>query len=387
MFRRFLRPTLILLLLLLLSFTLSSVRYESRSGVAPPMQPFRQRLKAHENIDAKMNRNSSKDSAACTAKHWSDMAASTGDRIVIATNMRSGSSFIGELLKSDPDTFYSFEPLMLTERAALEKRQLCDKNKLPALLDLVFQCRTTRLEFCSPGKWWLDKAFGRASNSSYDRGAQQCRSKKHKAAKIIRYHKLRQLAAAVTTRDGFVLYLARDPRGIMTSRKKIYEMRGPNWTALLDYDTFELCSDFAKNLKYLLGKFEDDEEVCRKRVVVLRYEDFAYSPKEMARKLYEFLGRKMHSKVVTYIQQHTLAEMPRSSNKTSRAFLFSTRRDSGQTAEAWRDKISWEQLQYIQNTCSSAMQILGYTAVHNESLLRNRSVSLVTSLHTELPQL
>ena len=106
----------------------------------------------------------------------------------------------------------------------------------------------------------------------------------------------------------------------------------------------------------------------------------------MAEKLYKFLGRKMHDNVVKYIQKHTELELA-PGRKNPKNFLFSTRRDSGQTAEAWRDKISREQLDFIQTTCSYAMQILGYEQVHDESVLRNRNISLVTSLSPELPQL
>ena len=128
----------------------------------------------------------------------------SGQRIVIATNMRSGSSFIGELLKSDPNTFYSFEPLMLMDVGLHRGKKKCESYKLPALVDLLYNCTVSKLKFCSPGPYWLHKVFGQTS-ANFKAGPRKCSTKKHRVAKTIRSHNLETLIHAVAARGGFVL--------------------------------------------------------------------------------------------------------------------------------------------------------------------------------------
>ena len=308
----------------------------------------------------------------------------SGQRIVIATNMRSGSSFIGELLKSDPNTFYSFEPLMLMDVGLHRGKKKCESYKLPALVDLLYNCTVSKLKFCSPGPYWLHKVFGQSS-ANFKAGPKKCSTKEHRVAKTIRSHNLETLIHAVAARGGFVLYLVRDPRGIMTSRKQIYDRLGKS--SQLKAITSNMCSRFNENLNYLSSGFNNQSLDIRRRVAILRYEDFAYAPREMAEGLYKFLGREMHTKVVDYINTHT--NLRTKSTKTalqySKTHTYSTKRDSNKTAEAWREKIRFADLNFIQKTCSYAMETFGYVPVHNVSVLHDKTFSLVTTLTADLP--
>ena len=60
------------------------------------------------------------------------------DSIILINNERSGSTFLGNLLSSDPDTYYMFEPLKLMETNILiEDDSTCVRieNKLRSLID------------------------------------------------------------------------------------------------------------------------------------------------------------------------------------------------------------------------------------------------------------
>ena len=69
------------------------------------------------------------------------------DSIILITNERSGSTFLGNLLSSDPDTYYMFEPLKLMETNILiEDDSTCVRieNKLRSLIDLM-ECKVNVL--------------------------------------------------------------------------------------------------------------------------------------------------------------------------------------------------------------------------------------------------
>ena len=75
-------------------------------------------------------------------------------RIVIASNMRSGSTFIGNLLKYDLDTFYSFEPsrMLKWSRFVFDEECTNPSTKLSVLVNFLFECKTEAFEKCSPIK-------------------------------------------------------------------------------------------------------------------------------------------------------------------------------------------------------------------------------------------
>ena len=63
----------------------------------------------------------------------------------------------------------------------------------------------------------------------------------------------------------------------------------------------------------------------------------------------------MTAKVSEYIDTHTKVTV----NK-KKVPAYGTKRDSEATAFAWRDKLSFDNIQTIQKTCKEAMKKLGY---------------------------
>ena len=75
------------------------------------------------------------------------------DSIILTTNVRSGSTFVGELLNNDPDSFYAYEPLMfISEEYAIPsgKTEECKNNTVhvQALVDLMVNCRVDWIKKC-----------------------------------------------------------------------------------------------------------------------------------------------------------------------------------------------------------------------------------------------
>ena len=300
-----------------------------------------------------------------------------GDRIVIVSNMRSGSSFIGRILSEDEQTFYAYEPLWFLDPDRLEKNLVCASYKLQSLSDLLFKCEMDKLRQCAVGK---NEEHGKKMFPTL-RKTSKCKYSRHRVAKIIRYFDVESLADEIVAKGGILLYLVRDPRGIMTSRRTAYKTMERERMLRLNEETEDLCSNFERNLRFLENYFRNSNSTHSGKIVVLRYEDFAYSPAEMTEKLYAFLGRSADRNVWKYLLYSTKA-------RTSEADdIWSTYRDSERTAEAWRDTIELQRLTFVQEKCSRTLQQLGYVLVNNASMLRDRSTSLVSSMKVAVPVL
>ena len=298
-----------------------------------------------------------------------------GDRILIVTNMRSGSTFVGNILSYDSETYYAFEPLWMLGETNRASKKNCSSYELPSLKDLLFDCKIDKFLDCFNGK--IPRTRNRFTATR--KNTNICKKKQHRVIKIIRFHQLEKLVQELATNGGTLLYLVRDPRGIMTSRKNVYKSWNQKYSGAFYKSELEsLCKSFETNLKFLATEFRKYSVAKQNRVVVLRYEDFAYAPQEMAEKLYKFLRREMDNNVKKYIRENT--------NGAKYADIWSTRRNSTATAEAWRKKINWQDLLLIQTTCSKVMSLLGYTTVNTAAELK-ASISLVASIKADVPLL
>ena len=102
---------------------------------------------------------------------------------------------------------------------------------------------------------------------------------------------------------------------------------------------------------------------------MIRYEDFAYAPKKMATKLYKYLNRSVSQNVLAYIDKNT--------NSITEGDVWSTKRNSSRTAEAWRSRSTIEDVLYVQEHCDNVLQMLGYRSVTSDFQLKNTIVSVV----------
>ena len=320
--------------------------------------------------------------------HWSRkqdrdqtayLANTKSDRIVIAAHMRSGSSFLGQILAQDPDTFYAFEPLWLLDPDRRETNRICAEYKLLSLSDLLFECDVSLLSFClNENNLQLNAGHNKITAPTvYTQ--KLCEWKKHRVAKIIRYHDLERLTNEIARNGGVIFYLVRDPRGILMSRKRAYEKMTRDFH--LKNETEELCSDYDRSLQFLEKHFETTNYTSQNsNVVLVRYEDFAQSPVDMTETLYAFLGRPMHRFVWHFLMRSTTS----SRNKED---MFGTIRDSEKTSEAWRRVIQWDELTLIQGTCTSVLQRLGYKIVSDSLDLIDQHTSLVSTVEASVPVL
>ena len=153
--------------------------------------------------------------------------------------------------------------------------------------------------------------------------------------------------------DVAVVYYVRDPRGIMTSRRDLHHFR----TIHMSMFTKNLCDAMLKNHEH----FVELEKQFPDQVMLLRYEDLAFAPLEVASTIYEFIGGTLPEDVRKWIKQNTQNEdtnvVP---GQWEHARLFETRRNSALAAVAWKSKLSNKAKSMIFEKCETVLKLYGY---------------------------
>ncbi|XP_077981797.1 carbohydrate sulfotransferase 1-like [Glandiceps talaboti] len=101
------------------------------------------------------------------------------------------------------------------------------------------------------------------------------------------------------------------------------------------------------------------------RYHLLRYEDLAHNPISTAQRVYEFLGLDLPETVASWLRENT---DHRAGN------MYSTTRDSDETAQAWKSSLSYDVIKEAESTngCKEFMQWAGYRQVKNDKELLNK---------------
>jgi len=288
-------------------------------------------------------------------------------RAMIATTWRSGSTFLGDILLSHPATFYHYEPLInykihqvrdgtpLAPKAikALENLFKCDYSDLGSYLTYA----QAHAETLSHNERLWSHCYGSSRKHCYNPEflSQFCSLFPFQSLKTVRLRlNLTRQIIEDTNLNVQVLYLVRDPRGTLQSRKHRVWCPGEP-----DCDQPEnLCSDLVKD-------YYAAQELMKqhpKRIRVIRYEDFCLDIKTNAASLLEFFSFKMHMRVAKFINSHTHENI---------GGVSSTFRDSKNAPYHWRNELSFAEVQDIQEKCSEALNLWGYKKADTSDELEN----------------
>ena len=293
-------------------------------------------------------------------------------RVLLQTNHRSGSSFVGEIFKKNPKSFYSFEPLYLTTLNVTT-----DPQQVLALRDVLLDCdfRAFRNAEKKYGlrrylrNSWMLRSFGSSRPENIER---KCRMNADRAIKTIRLPYLHDSVPVIAGSGGVVFYLVRDPRGVYSSNLKL------GFTDVALQEVSDNCAQHLVNIRYLRSLNSNDDTLALKnRVRILRYEDVAQWPLKMADRMYGFFGQTIPPKVVQAVKVMTSLD-----GKNP----YGVTRISNKIWSAWRQHLSFTQVLEVQEVCSEAMKELGYRLLDNDTLT-NFNFSFMTSPASDLPLL
>ncbi|XP_078704031.1 carbohydrate sulfotransferase 3-like [Branchiostoma floridae x Branchiostoma belcheri] len=320
--------------------------------------------------------------------------------VLIVTQMRSGSSFVGELFNQHPDVFYVYEPLWalknhpdkthnVSEAEQLKLLQgilTCDFKNLVDLMPFYLNNKTFGAPTKSKVILKLCRSFKKLRANDSRPGlrcpipaellaevlGRACRARRFTVIKTIRLTKISVLQPITEQNDLDlrVLHLVRDPRATIASRLALRHHRKDNVTTFFDDDIDDsevdgLCDSILRNVhlkNVTASRFNE-------RYTLLRFEDVAAAPVEKMRKLYQSLGVPLHKAVYRWVRRNTNASDP------ARA-PFSTRRRSKDRTGGWRLALSFAQVKFIQDKCRQTLSLLGYRRVQSAEELVDTSINL-----------
>ena len=333
------------------------------------------------------------------------------DLIIIVANMRTGSSFFGQIFEKSDDVLYFYEPLKGISRLAVSQNfSKSDTQKLNlALLKSISTCnfetkighqflqdislstysaRANSHVLASPPLCPSDcPEMNRCPVIQSHIFHRVCMSKQATVVKSIRIPDIMLLRELVNIETkGIILghekpaklqvaHLVRDPRAVLFSRMRIrgqlekdfLAIHGktakiPSRDLLIDSEARSLCTEMWTNLHYA----DSHPNWLKDRYHIFKFEDIALKPQLAAKKLYNLYGLQMSNSVLEWIEQNTHAA-------TNRGNPFGTNRDSELVVTAWktllRAPIGRHYIQIMQSRCQHVMKFLGYE-LENKELFR-----------------
>ncbi|XP_042867580.1 carbohydrate sulfotransferase 4-like isoform X2 [Penaeus japonicus] len=295
--------------------------------------------------------------------------------IVLWTSWRSGSTFLGELLKrASTKTFYSYEPLHIFKIRIYDKPR--DDSPPPppvfALRDILscnFEAHRNLVSYQSNKIWYLraNTYFKKTCKRSKKTGkipscsdphyvSENCRSASVHLIKVLRLS-LRWARTFLEDKnlDFHIMYLARDPRAVHSSRQRVGwcrspSCRDPNVTcSILDDDLAEAA--------VLRREFPD-------RFRFLHYDQICQNMTTHLESIMAFLELPVQP------EQKALLKAEKSSRDQ-----YSVHKNSLLQAQLWRSRTSFEEIVLpVQQACQSALKKLGLRTFPTEKEFKDLSV-------------
>lgn len=285
-------------------------------------------------------------------------------RILIISTWRTGSSFLGELIQSAPGVFYSYEPLHFYDSHPGSKLDL---------IRSIFQCKFP-IDYLKHVNGLTDggQDFMRRNRRVWE-ACQTERSLCHRADFVgrlcsyfpIQLMKVVRLRAKEVisllqdvdpaARDWKIVYLMRDPRGVMASRANLSWCRPDPACGQVG----NLCGDMLDDL----NRINQLKKQYPNQHYLLKFEDLTANVESETEKLFQFLQIPITVPVKVFLTTHTRSgDGVTVENTRARKHddPFSTNRQSKSVASEWRRKLPAKEIENITNICLPVLKMLDY---------------------------
>jgi len=285
----------------------------------------------------------------------------TNQRIMIVTTWRSGSTFLSELLHSLPATYNHYEPLLQFQQRDLRRQSTEWGNTSTEMVDALLRCDYSKLDafmaFARQEKqeiitrnihlYSMCKMISRSLCFDAEYLQETCGMFPVQVMKTVRLplERAAQLMLRSHLDNLKVILLVRDPRATMASRRRM-----------------EWCDEPVCNSAELLCEMmvADYHQAAHLRLfyphrfTVLRYEDLASDPTNVAQSIFDWLQLPWMPEVERYIDGHTKRDLDTP---------WSTFKKVGSRVSAWKNDSSWRQTHHVQQVCRQALDLYGYVPV------------------------
>ena len=333
--------------------------------------------------------------------------------LIIVAHGRSGSSFTGNIFNHHPSVFYLFEPHQTVERlhGGVAPFNRDYQQKSFEWMQGVFQCKFVSPKHANDIQHYYRKVVGKASRETQASIALSsppfCRynttdlrwtlqdscpdpfeqkmleevcERKYSMTVVkalmgrMPNTNIEQLISVCDSSQEFdckLLFLVRDPRGIIPSSKAVRFYRETDNVGLANSRMFSYhnCRQTESNLN-IIRKLPPR---WRKQIKILRYEDLAKDPSKLLPSLLEFAGLPMDKGLSDWL--YLASHKPKTESEQKAA---PWRQDSFEGADRWRWKVSPHEINIIEQCCRPVMKLLGYRPLdYSHEMQRNLSVPLL----------
>lgn len=183
---------------------------------------------------------------------------------------------------------------------------------------------------------------------------EKCKKSKYRVAKVLRLSA--ELVEGLLERNPRLrlMYLYRDPRGIINSRLKL--RNNVRWDR-----TMKNTEDVAKGV---CRKMEQDAQVVlklmqnkknRNKILLADYEGLAKYPEERSKHIFNFLGIHVSKQYINKVSQ-----FGKQSKKSDQAWNSALRSDGYAASIKWRKDLAPNDKSDIDKHCESVYRLLGY---------------------------
>ena len=338
--------------------------------------------------------------------------STTRQNLIIVAHGRSGSSFTGNIFNYHPSVFYLFEPYQTVERlhggVAPFNRDYREKSF--EWMQGVFRCKfvspkhandiqhyyrtVTRhyprdeqasIALSSPPfcrynvtdpRWNIQDCPGTFDQKTLEEICEKKYSMTVMKALIGRMpnnsvEQLINVCDSLRDSDCKLLFVVRDPRGIIPSSKAVGFYSEANKTSLAA--TRKFANENCRQTKFNLDIIRKFPPRWKKRIKILRYEDLAKNPSKVLPSILEFAGLPMDKGLSDWL--YLASHKPKTESEQKAA---PWRQDSWEGADRWRWKVSPHEINIIEHYCRPVMKLLGYRPLdYSYEMQRNLSIRLL----------
>ena len=134
------------------------------------------------------------------------------------------------------------------------------------------------------------------------------------------------------------------------------------------FQTIEVCERLEPNLNFIENVLKNSNALHK--YMRIRYEDFVSSPLEKTQKIYDFVGINMTMEVKEWLDEATSVA---NDDNLSVESPQGIKRNAKTVLNSWRNDLSFEAVNLIQNKCDNAMNLLGYRRFNSKEDLKDLS--------------
>lgn len=303
--------------------------------------------------------------------------------VIILSQGRGGSSFLGGIFNCNPQVMYWFEPLfdvgkMLNVNLFLEKEPSKYKDICVQLIDSFFKCEFSNLTEATLSE--LSASGFRIHSNALTSGdlcpdkpkstrcasfqstllSKVCNSYKHTVIKILSprlpnntIQSLRDLITQQNSYDVRFINLVRDPRAVVHSWVESNWIKNPS-DQEFRRNVHKICDPIENNVRYGLVS---SPPWLQNRFKVIRYEDLVVNTVNVARELYRYAEIDWSINVDKWISDHQrgLSSARVDNNPYS---LF---KNASFAMNKWKRQASKEMIKVVEDVCGGLMNIMGYS--------------------------